>query len=1549
MGSRKLAGPCGRWMRLALCILYLAPVSPIVFGWPLLPSWNDFFSGKNFFFNKSTPLERSSRGICLNTYECRIQNGISQGQCALGFGVCCVFTAGCGSEINNNITYFTNPNFPGLLNDIGECSVVIKKTAPDISQIRLDFLHFNLAQPNRRTGVCETDVFLMRGGTFQDIKLCGINSGQHCIIQTMNFAINGRHLADQDYLICMKQASGMCSIAYEPCDDNSFKIGPPVQEDVGSGDSENGTSLNLYKECADRVLMPCDSEEFITVRYRYTYDYGYGYGYGLCAAIDTIFLLRRTPLAERTSLPRLTAFLAGPPCRHAGCRSCVEQRCVAFDGSLRWSCRSPAYRCVPRARGAPLHYECAFPLIVRRKHNSRVGSFHKNHGAAILQFAPSSAAVPLRNFNAAICDDNELLFRTNPTFTQQREKLLTSCTRVKAAYSRKRIAQLCHPDEPDLWPQPVMRSSLRATLCALLFCACGWFASSAAAAEVTTVAITMAPAPDDRSANADIPQCAESGANVFWPVFLTLLVVLMVALCGYFFWKYYWSIRHGKHLVLVTDIEKADPEFAFDNPGFREGTPVIRAKKQTTDTKENSARDDSNVPKLKDEHRNHTWDDSRIPNGASSTVVPLKGRDFAGLGFGICGSKREGIFVKDLLHHGPASESGRIKTGDRIMAVRINFGDIELKDAEDILRSASPYEIEIEIEENRGATKRSFFRDQSQTTNRSQVTNNLTYANGTATKNDLVSSKPAVLQVVSEVSDKMSKYGVKVLPDITSRANANANATSISQSQPVSSEKQTAAVATSAPVSANCSTVVVVVDDAQEASFDEVDLPLPRSNLVDETGSPRTAADKTNSASNLVSSLKDTNVKKALVMGYQNLKEKISQRVHKSNSTASPKAERHAPQSPAAGDQVDDSKAEHIDLRLRSGSVSSTDADDPLAPKAAKRKAPRPPEASADTSSSDERSAVQVASGDFNLLNEIDDEVKKHSAEGDSDSESGDRDRVPGTTIQLNASHVTVHHGADDVSRKAASLGDLSKIEGDGPRAQPLERAVSLELAEHTPRATKKRKAPCPPEESAAGDGANEQCDSVGAEPGAAKLKKSSTFGTLEAPSAFAPTADVAPMTAPKLKKSSLYGTMEEALKTSNASDSDEQPGSSHYSMVSSTPFKARVYADNWRRQNGECADDDDDDDDDSDNETAPALPTSPMPTLSPATFVAEIDVQVAPSTCTSAAFAAAIIPAPSDDENVHDGTLFTTAAELNFSRFSDDEPASSVNEDRTTHVGGSGNIDDDSRDECSSMDTVKEMSREETTVAHSPSVISDSPPAVADSPPTARASPAAAPNFTLVSTPSLTDSTSSSTSSAAAEGSSSIASAAAKSQDISSTPTTSSSAKSESLICAAPKLDVASSAEELSKPKTNNSRSSSSSSSSSSSNASSTSSTRARSANNAFSVNGSARTSPRRFSSGGGIGVEARIKSPNATVKSHKLSQSVSPVRAAGSRIPVRANTEPSLKVSLSNKDDSPTKAKKYEAALENGKMNFLSSSHIANAPHKTVLSDVRHNGPHR
>lgn len=46
------------------------------------------------------------------------------------------------------------------------------------------------------------------------------------IIQTFNFADNGRHLANQNYRSCVRQEKGKCSIQYEPCDEHSFRIGP---------------------------------------------------------------------------------------------------------------------------------------------------------------------------------------------------------------------------------------------------------------------------------------------------------------------------------------------------------------------------------------------------------------------------------------------------------------------------------------------------------------------------------------------------------------------------------------------------------------------------------------------------------------------------------------------------------------------------------------------------------------------------------------------------------------------------------------------------------------------------------------------------------------------------------------------------------------------------------------------------------------------------------------------------------------------------------------------------------------------------------------------------------------------------------------------------------------------------------------------------------------------------------------------------------------------------------------------------------------------------
>lgn len=112
-------------------------------------------------------------------------------------------------------------------------------------------------------------------------------TGKNGIIRTLNFAENGRHLANQDYNICIRQEHGMCSIAYEPCDENSFRIGPNndnissgseiimtddsnnvmgIQDefaDIGSGDDAQ-PRLDI---CGDRITLPCDSDEFLMVTY----------------------------------------------------------------------------------------------------------------------------------------------------------------------------------------------------------------------------------------------------------------------------------------------------------------------------------------------------------------------------------------------------------------------------------------------------------------------------------------------------------------------------------------------------------------------------------------------------------------------------------------------------------------------------------------------------------------------------------------------------------------------------------------------------------------------------------------------------------------------------------------------------------------------------------------------------------------------------------------------------------------------------------------------------------------------------------------------------------------------------------------------------------------------------------------------------------------------------------------------------------------------------------------------------------------------------------
>lgn len=87
----------------------------------------------------------------------------------------------CGETIRYNGTYFRNPGAPAPFSDSRACSVTVARQ-PNICQIRLDFLKFDLDRP--RSGVCENDRFVVSGQASNSIipSICGYNAGQHMYI-----------------------------------------------------------------------------------------------------------------------------------------------------------------------------------------------------------------------------------------------------------------------------------------------------------------------------------------------------------------------------------------------------------------------------------------------------------------------------------------------------------------------------------------------------------------------------------------------------------------------------------------------------------------------------------------------------------------------------------------------------------------------------------------------------------------------------------------------------------------------------------------------------------------------------------------------------------------------------------------------------------------------------------------------------------------------------------------------------------------------------------------------------------------------------------------------------------------------------------------------------------------------------------------------------------------------------------------------------------------------------------------------------------------------
>jgi len=140
------------------------------------------------------------KGTCYTTTECSDKSGTSSGNCASGFGVCCVFLAktGASATIKENRTHIRNSEYPSTATATATTSIVytINKMQSDICQIRLDFTQFVIAGPaNSLENVpassgtynthCVNDLLTITSTSHTGLLpyMCGILTGQHIYLE----------------------------------------------------------------------------------------------------------------------------------------------------------------------------------------------------------------------------------------------------------------------------------------------------------------------------------------------------------------------------------------------------------------------------------------------------------------------------------------------------------------------------------------------------------------------------------------------------------------------------------------------------------------------------------------------------------------------------------------------------------------------------------------------------------------------------------------------------------------------------------------------------------------------------------------------------------------------------------------------------------------------------------------------------------------------------------------------------------------------------------------------------------------------------------------------------------------------------------------------------------------------------------------------------------------------------------------------------------------------------------------------------------------------
>jgi len=134
--------------------------------------------------------DKDNKGTCFSSTECNNKGGTAEGNCAAGFGVCCIIriTTEAGGDVTHNNTIIESKNYPTAytVTTAASASYKIKPIHDNICFIRYDFIDFDLLLTTS-TGVC-TDTFAVavpsNAGTSPP-NVCGYNNGHHMYSDNM--------------------------------------------------------------------------------------------------------------------------------------------------------------------------------------------------------------------------------------------------------------------------------------------------------------------------------------------------------------------------------------------------------------------------------------------------------------------------------------------------------------------------------------------------------------------------------------------------------------------------------------------------------------------------------------------------------------------------------------------------------------------------------------------------------------------------------------------------------------------------------------------------------------------------------------------------------------------------------------------------------------------------------------------------------------------------------------------------------------------------------------------------------------------------------------------------------------------------------------------------------------------------------------------------------------------------------------------------------------------------------------------------------------------